>query len=354
MDNADTQSSATLHHETPPICIPDRVEVLSPNQVDLLTPEQGKTRNRISRRLKSEQREDCSIPTRIISLESREITSTLITQISDLYRETFNKSGHFLYFPISEKFVSPAQALKKDPSEVTLESMDELKDLPIDPETMEKAILFHDPIVTEAQLAERLAENGFLTYIENPTTGEILGFTFGFGTTLKRAFELEWEDPLIYSSNSGQGEKRSFEDFLEHVKPVMQEELEEEGQERIAIGPETEVFVSNCVITSPKIQGTGKLPQMMQAYQSSIPIHFREMIVIGECKIGIKFHRILEKAGNVTVKGFLPEPLVLMVGYHNTSISNFGLNQQQFGRRKRRTSRGLPKKGQKKLQSASH
>lgn len=285
----------------------------------------------------SEKREQVVDGYKIRSLTSIEITPEITKKVADFYRYTFNNNGHYGYFPKSQTFVSPQEIFSTDEHGfVSLAQMDSLKGLPSLNGENNEMIIFHDPDTTTSRIEEKLKKNANLTIIEDEQTGEMIGFTFGYGCSLKEGFEKEWKHTDYYCAQQDSSKERDFDKFMKVITPLMEQELEKAGKYPEKITENTQIFISNCVAISPKAQGKKLLPKMMQQYQESIPERMRDRIVIGEAEDGGRFQKILEDAGNVSSeRGYLSDHWVFIVGYHETSINGFARNHKKNARKKR-------------------
>lgn len=287
-----------------------------------------------------DQEEGLRMRPKIETLKSP-IDESVIREVTAFFRETF--SNDWPTYAVCQDCdstrpggmrLSAPDVYDTGGRRVPIEVLDHLPIIPDCPCCGEQMEMFMDAQRTFEKLDAKLNRDGFLALLRDPNTNEILGLTFGHICTLKEAFDMEeWGHPYSYSAAPDPKHYQDFDPFCARIR----ERLAEVGYSGPSVeGPDTDVFLSNCAITHPKIRGLGFLPFFLQGFVNSIPDEIKDRYAtLGEVENGSKFHHVMLDAGQIGVGGVLAEGYSIVIGSLRRISDRLNLPPSEFKRRPR-------------------
>jgi hypothetical protein len=251
---------------------------------------------------------------------SDEISLQMLRQVAELSYYVFGndstwEGSRFGLFPDSDEVLSAADFTNKRDNQGCV-SVEVLKSACVDDFPLHegvRAIPAFDWPLNYLLLGEKLEENAVLTVLrETGVDDSLLGCILGYRASLKKAFELEWVFPDLFSHYRTRASRRSFDDFLNCVGPQLEAIT---GQ---SVDEDFEVNVCNCVVIDQSVRAGGFFPIMNRQFLDSTPVDTREVPVLGETKDGTRMHRLLKRYGFKSVRGFLPNPYTFEIGDYDS------------------------------------
>jgi len=233
-------------------------------------------------------------------IKGNELTQSLIHEISRFRRYIFNNEyKDFLVFPSTGETTSAQNIFEKEESQyVDIDQMDSLKNLPVNPKTGEKAVVYRHPKKMEELISNQLkGEEGQVgLFREN---GEVLGLIYGYRTFLKRVFELEWSNKYLYTENPPQEYDRSWDDFVDLVNNNI--------FDKSFFKEKTPVYSWNCLGVDPQARGKGVATMLMNKFFEALDYKSKEadIPVAGDLFLSAKTYEVFKKADGFYVDGFL-------------------------------------------------
>ena len=244
----------------------------------------------------------------------------VLQELSNAFRYTFNNRsgknkgfGQFLFYPSEGKPISPQEVFGAKKGEyIPLELMDsfDTSKYPLHPKTGEEALIWHHPEVVRENFKSKLHRNGHISIMRNQQTNEIIGFSFGYPTTVRKACEYEeWINPYGYSLAKDERYFRNFNIILEKLNKTLKSNhnnfnFSYSGETQLK--PDSPIYVWNAMGTLPVVRGSGNMMKITDASFGLIPEELREKLLhIGETEYLSNAHRMFKESGAVEVPGAL-------------------------------------------------
>ena len=268
----------------------------------------------------------------IENLEGNRIGDNVVREVTELFLEAFCSDWNEWAFcptcdPVRDSArpgvsrVSAAAVYGFGPNEtVPIEQLLGDPRVPLCEHCHQSMLLFHHPWATYEKLRGILRGDAWVTLVRRRgsaacsggTQGEVVGLSFAYRTTLRKAFESEWRLKYPYSLwTEKERHTRSWLEFRHRVSRVVQEKLPEFRPQRSALlSPNTPILLYNCfVLRRGSGRGRGLLRQMCrELHWNLMPRETHQLLSVGETRFGTLPHQILTAAGFTSVHGVLESP----------------------------------------------
>lgn len=181
--------------------------------------------------------------------------------------------NQYAFFPSERplRAISPSEVFKTSDSHLVDYDTLYWSELPVNPETWERAVFWHHPEATFQVLKERLKNNWYLTEIRDEETNKLCGFACVYEKTLKELFYIEeWRNPTIFSWLEIQDLLTPEDMFFEQMK------------NQVWLNPEDKVIWWWGIFTTPEARWLDKYLELHMNIYNLIPKEKYEMIALAE------------------------------------------------------------------------
>ena len=256
-------------------------------------------------------------PFKVESIGSDEITPELLKEISEYFRWIFITDFPEYLVCQSCGVTNPADevfGLEKG-MHVPLSVADNLREFPDCGQCGEKMEFLHDPDRTLRKIEKKLQKDALFTSIRSAKDNALEGYTFGYKTTLRQAFENEWGYQFGYTKNPAERRKRDFNRFSGLVCPILDIEMSRQLGRQVHTDGQSDVYCWNCTVIGPNLRGKRVLPLMLKSFCDSLPVDsIASLPVIGEVMAGSRWCNILKSANQRPIEGILDSKYVILAG----------------------------------------
>jgi hypothetical protein len=249
-----------------------------------------------------------------------------VQRVTDFFRYIFNNEwpDYAVCPPCDSQLpggarMSAKEAYKSD-DPVPLAIMDSNPILPNCSHCGSQMQIFHNPGKLRSLLNKKLMKDGYVSFINDPESGETKGFAYGYGTTLEEAFHGEWGNAYGYMADPDPAYDRDLTHLLECLNGTIKD---------THFTPEMEIFLWNCVGITPAAQGGANYIQVMRGLFNQLPPEKRNLRIVAEVLIDSPAHIHFNTTGAIDVPGFLKGDgtiIVFKVG-ETTDIFNLSLDE---------------------------
>jgi hypothetical protein len=257
-----------------------------------------------------------------------------INKLSTAYRYLFtNTYAEFIFYPSEGRKFSLPELLDLDPN--TMFPIDTIYSLPIaslrkrsvfDKSIDEYPMFCHDPEITFQNIKRKLERRGHAAIIHDEETGNIVGFSFGYRSSLIEAWSLEeWVHPFVYSRLDQfldiiqQSDMEllkiyhdryfnNFDDFLQKFNTLIKDNLDEFAltNSKTKFGPDDFVYIFNAVVTHPQIRTISKPSELCGFCLSMMDEYTRNsMLTLGEAVFQSNAYKMFQIGGMKDIYGVL-------------------------------------------------
>ena len=254
------------------------------------------------------------------------MTEETVQRVTDFFRYIFNNEWpDYAVCPPCDSTLpggarmSAKEAYKTD-QPVPLATMDTNPVLPDCTNCGSQMQIFHDPGKLRALLEKKLMKEGYVSFINDPESGDTKGFAYGYGTTLEEAFHGEWGNAYGYMANPDPAYDRDLGKLLECLNGTIKD---------THFTPEMEIFLWNCVGITPVAQGGANYIQVMRGLFNQLPPEKRDQRIVAEVLIDSPAHIHFNTTGAIDIPGFMDNGgtiIVFKVG-ETTDIFNLSLDE---------------------------
>jgi len=294
----------------------------------------------------------------------------IIKNLSTAYRYLFtNTYSEFIFYPSEGRKFSLPELLDLDPN--TMFPIEAIYSFPIDcfrkESLLDKSIdeypmFCHDSEITFQNIKQKLEKRGHAVVIHDEKTGNIVGFSFGYRSSLIEAWHLEeWVHPFVYSrldqflnkiqkTNLSLSKKfhekyfNKFDDFLSKFNAVIQNNIDTFGgiNTQAEFGPNDYVYLFNAVVTHPQIRRISKPSELCGACLSMPDEYTKKyMLTLGEAIFESNAYKMFQIGGMKNICGVLNQASdgaqkgdnILMLGPLSSVLEAALLPQREFMRR---------------------
>lgn len=294
----------------------------------------------------------------------------IIRQLSVAFRYLFtNTYAEFIFFPSEGRKYSLQELLDVEPG--TMFSDDVIYSFPtnclrkrsaFDQSVDEYPLFCHDPETTFLNIRQKLVNRGQAVIVSDEESGQIVGFTFGYKSSLKEAWYLEeWIHPFVYSRFDLMLRKikasdyrlhksfhdryvNRFDDFLVKFNVVVSDELGAYGlpEHREQFEPDDCVFIFNAIVTHPLIRTSSKPSELCGICLNMVDGQLKNSILgLGEAVFQSNAYKMFQIGGMKDIYGVLNQTSdsakegdnVLMVGPLSSVLEVASLPQREFMKR---------------------
>jgi hypothetical protein len=294
----------------------------------------------------------------------------IIKNLSMAYVYLFtNTYGEFIFFPSEGRKYSLQELLDVDPN--TMFPVDTIYSFPIasfrrrsslDKSIYESPMFCHDPEVTYQNIKQKLEQRGHAAVVQEGKKNNIVGFSFGYRSSLIEAWYLEeWVHPFVYSkfdqflskikkSNIGLSKiihdkyYSNFDDFLLKFNTLIQNNIDTftGATVRTKFGSNDFVYIFNAIVTHQKIRNISKPSELCGSCLSMIDEHTRKnMLTLGEAVFQSNAYRMFQIGGMKDIYGVLNQSsdlpqtgdTILMTGLLSPVLEAALLPRREFMKR---------------------
>ncbi len=258
----------------------------------------------------------------------------IIKSLSTAYRYLFtNTYSEFIFYPSEGKKFSLPELFDLDPN--TMFPIEAIYSFPIDcfrkESVLDKSInefpmFCHDPEITFRNIKQKLEKRGHAVVIHDEKKGNIVGFSFGYRSSLIEAWHLEeWAHPFVYSrldqflkkiqkTNMGLSNIirdryfKNFHAFLMKFNNLIQNNVDTfaDTTSKIQFGPNDFVYLFNAVATHPKIRRISKPSELCGSLLSMNDEHTKKnMLTLGEAVFQSNAYKMFQIGGMKDIYGVL-------------------------------------------------
>jgi hypothetical protein len=294
--------------------------------IDNISIEQFETRSITSEQFKTEQINFSHLD----KYQSLDIIMNLSKAYCYLFTNTYDE---FIFFPTEGRKFSLQELLDVDSN--AMFSADAIYSFPIDcfhkRSSLDKSIyeypmFCHDPEVTYQNIKQKLEQRGHAAIVHNEETGDIVGFSFGYRSSLMEAWSLEeWSHPFVYSRfdqmlNNIQKKAaglskilhdryfKNFDEFLFKFNTLIKDNLDEFAltSSKTKFGPDDFVYIFNAVVTHPQIRTISKPSELCGFCLSMVDEHTRNStLTLGEAVFQSNAYKMFQIGGMKDIYGVL-------------------------------------------------
>ncbi|MEA3437387.1 MAG: hypothetical protein U9R43_13035 [Thermodesulfobacteriota bacterium] len=257
-----------------------------------------------------------------------------ITNLSIAYRYLFtNAYGEFIFYPSEKRKFSLQELLDVNPN--TMFPTDTIYSFPlssfrrkssIDKSIYEYPMFCHDPEMTFQNIKRKLERRGHAAIIHDEETGDIVGFSFGYRSSLIEAWSLEeWVHPFVYSrfdqllkniqkKDTGLSKTlhdryfKNFDDFLLKFNTLIKDNSDEFAltNSKTKFGSDDFVYIFNAIVTHPQIRTISKPSELCGFCLSMIDEHTRNStLTLGEAVFQSNAYKMFQIGGMKDIYGVL-------------------------------------------------
>jgi len=294
----------------------------------------------------------------------------IITNLSTAYRYLFtNTYSEFIFYPSEGRKFSLPELLDLDPN--TMFPIEAIYSFPIDcfrkESLLDKSIdeypmFCHDSEITFQNIKQKLEKRGHAVVIHDENKGNIVGFSFGYRSSLIEAWHLEeWVHPFVYSrldqflnkiqkTNVGLSKIirdryfRKFDNFLLKFNNLIQNNVDTfaDTTSNIQFGPNDFVYLFNAVATHPKIRRISKPSELCGSCLSMNDEHTKKKILtLGEAVFQSNAYKMFQIGGMKNIYGVLNQDSdqaqkgdnILMLGPLSSVLEAALLPKREFMKR---------------------
>jgi len=294
----------------------------------------------------------------------------IIRDISAAFRYLFtNTYAEFIFYPSEGRKISLQELLDLSPS--TIFSIDTISSFPtdcfckessLDKSNAEYPLFCHDPDITFMNLKNKLGKHGHAASIVDVQNDKILGFAFGYKSSLREAWKYEeWIHPFVYSRFGEYLDKlkesnidafnriqakyvNRFDDYLMKLNGLIKDNIKLfEGRGcKNKYEPDDAVYVFNALVTHPKIRSISKPTKLGESCLSLIDEETgKNMLAIGESVFQTNAYKMFQIGGMKDIYGILnqsPDQAqagenILMTGPLSSVLEAVSLPHREFMKR---------------------
>jgi len=294
----------------------------------------------------------------------------VIKRISKAYRHLFtNTYDEFIFYPSEGRKYSLHELLHIVP--VTIFSDEAIYSFPLDclckkslfDKSIDECPMFcHDPETTFQNIKQKLEQQGHVVIIGEKETGQIVGFAFGYQSSLINAWSLEeWVHPFVYSrfglmlkeiqeSNHSLYKiyvDKYFNDFYKFLfkfNKLVKNDLNAYGlpDHREDFEPDDRVYVFNAIATHPQIRRISKPSELCGTCLDMVDWDIKNnMLGLGEAVFQSNAYKMFQIGGMKDIYGVLNQSSnsakkgdnILMVGPLSSVLEAALLPQREFMKR---------------------
>jgi len=258
----------------------------------------------------------------------------IIKKLSVAYRYLFtNAYDEFIFFPSEGRKYSLHELLDVKPG--TMFSNEAIYSFPIDclckKSSFDKSVdeypmFCHDPETTFQNIKQKLEQRGHAVIISDEETGQIVGFAFGYKSSLIEAWSLEeWVHPFVYSrfglmlreieeSDHRLHKKfhdryvNKFDDFFVKFNTLVKDDLGAYGlpDHRQQFEPDDCVYIFNAIVTHPHIRTISKPSELCGTCLDMVDEHVKNNILgLGEAVFQSNAYKMFQIGGMKDIYGVL-------------------------------------------------
>jgi len=220
----------------------------------------------------------------------------------------------------------------------------------------------HDPEITFQNIKRKLERRGHAAIIHDEETGEIVGFSFGYRSSLIEAWSLEeWVHPFVYSrfdqfldiiqQSDMELSKihhdryfNNFDDFLLKFNTLIKDNLDEFAltNSKIKFGPDDFIYIFNALVTHPQIRTFSKPSELGGFCLGMVDEHTRNStLALGEAVFQSNAYKMFQIGGMKDIYGVLNQSSdqpqagdnILMVGPLSSVLEAALLPHREFMKR---------------------
>lgn len=294
----------------------------------------------------------------------------IIKRLSFAFRYLFtNTYDEFIFFPSEGRKYSLNELLDVKPG--AMFSNEDIYSFPIDclskkssfdKSVYEHPMFCHDPEITFQNIKRKLEQRGNAVIIIDEVKRQIVGFAFGYQSSLKEAWSFEeWVHPFVYSrfnfilNELSESDPRlhqqlndryvnKFDDFLAKFDTLVRDGLGGYGlpHHRDRFEPDDCVYIFNAIATHPQMRMISKPSEMCGACLGMLDEHVRNNILgLGEAVFESNAYKMFQIGGMKDIYGVLNPSSdraikgdnVLMVGPLSSVLEAALLPRREFMKR---------------------
>jgi hypothetical protein len=266
------------------------------------------------------------------------IHNNLVREVTDFYRYIFANDylQHYLVYPNQMKTLSPKDIFPAQHQYTPISSLDQLQPLPIDSESHEQAVFWHDPEFTYQSFKKKLTQTGIIALLRNQE-GSIVGLTFAYIENLENIFHLEgWEDPLYYSGRKTTAKKRDFSPFLNQLNQKIENHRNRYpfySWQNAHLREDTKVFLWNTLALAPGYRGLDNLLKLTNGlFENVSDDEAYSLIVLGESDANESTTQMHKACGSTLISDpfNLNEKTILHMAPVITAKNSYTLSKKHF------------------------
>lgn len=250
-----------------------------------------------------------------------------IDEVSDYFRYIFNNDWpEFVVCPPCDRtqpggMKLSAGAVYGTDKHVPLEVLDQSPKIPDCPHCAAPMQVFHDPQKTREKMEKKLRPDGYVSFLREQESDKIYGFAYGYGTTLKNGFDLEWGNPHGYMKNPNPEYNRDFDFFLERLNATITD---------TEFRPDTEIFLWNCIALSKEARGGSNFLTVMRGLFNALPPEKRDQRIVAEVIKNTTAHGLFKTVGAIDIPDYLEGEEVSIVFKVGETTDRFNLSPKEF------------------------
>jgi len=298
--------------------------------------------------------------------QSLDIIINLSMAFCYLFTNTYDE---FIFFPSDGRKFSLQELLDVNPN--TMFPTDTIYSFPlssfrrkssIDKSIYEYPMFCHDPEITCQNIKKKLEKRGHAAVIYNKNNDNILGFSFGYRSSLIEAWYLEeWVHPFVYSrfdqllknihkKDTGLSKIlhdryfKNFDDFLLKFNTILQDNIDKFALTnfKTKFGPNDFVYLFNAIVIHPQIRNISKPSELCGSCLGMIDEHTRKnMLTLGQVVFQSNAYKMFQIGGMKDIYGVLNQSsdrpqtgdTILMVGPLSTVLEAALLPYREFMKR---------------------
>lgn len=288
----------------------------------------------------------------IEDLSSETIDEATLTDISDLFRETFaNQSDEYGVCTKCDFRIRAADAYGVDRSNyLSLTLLDAFQLNKPCPCCDQKMTLFYDPKKTRREIEKKLAYNAKITLLRStgktkrkcPDTdiieyndemeGKIMGMVIGLTAPLKRIFELEWKNPYPYVAEGVFNEREELP-FFDKVGEIVKKDYPDINHG--IFSEYNQFFYMGCTIIHPQLMNRKYLVQMFRSFFAQFTEEdIIRLPAIAETVNGSQAYLMMKNANAVPIEGVIDRGYSIMVGRLSNMVAKVNRSTRKPNRLK--------------------
>lgn len=274
------------------------------------------------------------------NITSEEVTTENINEASDFMRWIFaHDYPEYAYCVDCDmtlphgKRVSVRDALDMQSDEyISLNQLSNPINLPDCDDCGNQMELFFDENASYKSFEDKFKEDAGMTLLRNDNK-EVVGLNFAYMRSLREVFKKEWEDYYLYAAKETKPEaKRSLDNFLDKVLPVMKNLETELGGDPDQVTPEIPIICSNLIAIDPRYRRQRHtFALLLNSFEMVPEDMLKNGFGISESIRGTLMHELCLAAGGKEVAGvFQDEKIDLNDEDYVIMVFKFSQYQEAF------------------------